>query len=106
MIVHITADAVQYVGGTVTETTGKDISGGTFEIGLSSSSSTPPTSWLTPDVSVAGDSVAVRVVKLLVSETLPTGSPVVAGSRYYCWVRAHDVPEVVPLMVQGPIDVV
>jgi len=103
--IYISAGAIQYVGGTVTEITGKDITLDLIDIGLSTSTLTPPTDWLTPDVKIQGATVADAVVKLLVSSTLPTTSPVVSGSHYYCWVRLHDTPEVTPQMFQGRIDI-
>jgi hypothetical protein len=87
----------QYVGGTVTELTGKDISAATFQIALGDIA-IPPTTWSTPDVSVAGASAAQRVVKLLASSTTAPGT-------YWVWVRISDNPEVKPLIVQGPVTI-
>jgi hypothetical protein len=91
------AGAEKYVGGTVTELTGKDISAATFQIALGSIAA-PPTTWSVPDVSVAGTTAAQRVVKLLVTNTTPPGT-------YWVWVRVTDNPEIEPLTVQGPITI-
>lgn len=102
-----TAGAKKYVGGTITETTGKDITTATIQIALGPSKVVVPTTgWVTPDVSVAGPGATIggvaipptaqRVVKLLVTNATPPG-------LYYCWVRITDNPEVEPIMIQGPI---
>lgn len=96
------AGAVKYVGGTIRETTGKDISGGTFEVSLGSATD-PGATWYVPDVSTAGANLAERVVKLKVSASLPAG--LVWPGTYWAWVRITDAPEIEPLRVQGPIEV-
>ena len=83
----------RYVGGTITDVNGADISSATFQIGYSTSDSTPPSTWGTPDVSTQGATTAIREVLLLVED------PFVAG-QYYCWVDVADSPEIEPLMVQ------
>lgn len=98
--VIISAGAVKYVGGTITEITGKDITGATFQISLGSD--IQPGAWLTPDVSTVGATNNVRTVKLLVSSSVPAG---LAKGTYWAWVRISDSPEVEPLRVQGPINV-
>lgn len=86
----------EYVGGTITETTGKNISGATFKIGLSASISIPPATYLTPDISVQGTTTADRVVKLLIDNSFAPGT-------WYVWVNIADTPEVLPFMIQGPV---
>jgi hypothetical protein len=98
-IIYVTAGAQQYVGGTVTETTGKDISADTCMIGLSGSQNVPPTTWVAPSVNTAGSTVASRVLKLLITSTTTPGT-------YYCWAQITDSPEVAPLVIQGPIVVI
>lgn len=88
------AGGAAYVGGTITEVTGKDISGGTFQISLGSANDPGP--WESPDVSTQGATTAIRTVKLLVDNTYPKGT-------YYAWVRVTDVPEILPMRIQGPI---
>jgi hypothetical protein len=83
-----------YGGGTTTPTTGKDISGATFQISLGSADNPGP--WESPDVSTQGATTAIRTVKLLVDNTYPKGT-------YYAWVRVTDVPEILPMRIQGPI---
>ncbi|TFD74747.1 hypothetical protein [Cryobacterium fucosi] len=96
--IYVSTGAARYVGGTVTETTGKDITLATFLVGLGSIS-TPPTVWVAPSVNVQGATVAVRILKLLVTNTTPAGT-------YYCWAKITDTPEVEPLILQGPIVVI
>ena len=94
--IYVSAGGQQYVGGTITETTGKDISLAACLIGLSDSPGIPPTIWQTPDVDTKGDTTASRVIKMLITST-------VAAGLYFCWVKTVDVPEVLPMMVQGNI---
>lgn len=86
----------EYVGGTIVETTGKDISGATYVIGLSTSISTPPATYLTPSISTQGATTAERIVKLLIDSSFAIGT-------YYVWVNISDNPEVLPFMIQGPV---
>lgn len=86
----------RYVGGTITELTGKDISGATFTIALSSDGSTPPAVFVPPDVNQAGSTVASRVVKKLVDSTVTPGT-------YFLWCTVNDFPEIEPMVLQGPI---
>jgi hypothetical protein len=96
------AGAVKFVGGTVTETSGLDISTATFEMSLGSATD-PGATWYSPDVSSAGDSNAERVLKLKVSATLPSG--ITVPGTYWCWARITDASEVEPVRLQGPITV-
>lgn len=96
------AGAVKYVGGTVTEATGKDITAATFVISLGSEFQ-PGRTWLTPDSNTVGATTASRVIKLLVSSAAPAG--LVIPGIYWAWVRVADSPEIEPLRVQGPITV-
>lgn len=97
-----TAGAVKYVGGTITETTGKDISADTFVMSLGSDKN-PGTTWVAPDQSVAGATNNIRTLKLLVSASLPTG--IVVPGTYWVWAKITDTPEVEPIRLQGPITV-
>jgi len=87
--VIVSAGAEVLVGGTVTELTGKDITGAEFEVVLGSETQ-PGTPWLTPNASEQGDSPAQRIVQLLVNNTTPKGT-------YHLWVRVTDTPEILPL---------
>lgn len=111
--IYITAGAKEYIGGTVLEKNSKDLTSDTFEVGLSSTSSAP-TTWIAPDVSTVGiapivvDGVTIsvnaqRILNLLVSSSLPTGSPLVSGSTYSIWARIHDAPEIAPRLLQSGI---
>lgn len=87
--IWVSTGAQEYVGGSVTEITGEDISTATLEVGLSTSPNTPPDDWATPDVDEEGTTTSSRVVKLLVTDTTELGT-------YYCWVRVSDIPEIAP----------
>lgn len=102
IVVHASSGAVKYVGGTIREVTGKDISGATFAVSMGSYND-PGSTWWAPDVSEQGASLAERVVKLRVSSSVPSG--LVIPGTYWCWVRITDAPEIEPLRVQGPIEV-
>lgn len=81
----VSAGAVEYVGGTVTESTGKDIGTAVFELALGSR--TNPGTWVAPSTSQAGPlGPSQRVLKLLIDNTTPKGT-------YYCWARIQDTPE-------------
>lgn len=96
--IYVSLGKKRYVGGTVTELYGKDISGDTFTIALGSSSTIPPTTgWVAP-VSTVGATSAQRILKLLVDNTTTLGT-------YWVWVNVVDSPEIEPLVVQGPITV-
>jgi hypothetical protein len=94
------AGAVKYVGGTITEVTGKDISGATYVMSLGSATYPGPT-WYAADVSQQGPTTATRIVKLKITSTLPSG--IVIPGTYWVWCKITDAPEVEPLRLQGPI---
>jgi hypothetical protein len=96
--IYVTSGAARYVGGTVTEVTGKDISADTFTMGLSHIS-TPPTVWVAPSVSTAGATLNIRTLKLLVTNTTLPGT-------YWVWAKIVDSPEIEPIILQGPITVI
>lgn len=98
--VLVTAGAVKYVGGTITEVTGKDISGATYVMSLGGKDY-PGATWVPADVSQQGPTVATRTVKLKVSATLPAG--ITVPGTYWVWCKITDAPEVEPLRLQGPI---
>lgn len=98
-IIYATQGAREYVGGTITETTGKDISGATFTVGLTTSYGTPPTEWVAPDVSTVGATTASRVLKMLITDTTAPGD-------YYLWAKVVDNPEISPLRIQERIHVI
>jgi hypothetical protein len=89
--IYVSQGMARYVGGTITETTGKDISSATFQVALGSSPVIPPTVWVTPDVSAAGASPSQRVVKLLVTSPQATGD-------FWLWAKIADSPEIEPVV--------
>lgn len=97
--IYVTLGKKRYVGGTITELTGKDISAATFTIALGTDSSIPPVAFVTPDVSTIGTTNASRVLKKLIDATTAPGT-------YYVWANVLDFPEIEPLVLQGPITVV
>ena len=103
------------VGGTVTEKSGKDISGDTLLIALGTSGTVPPTAassaWVTPTVNTAGPGIplpnvygilipatAQRIVLLLVDSSTSAGV-------YHVWAKVPDSPEIEPVWLAGPITV-
>ena len=98
MQIHTSAGATKYVGGTVTETTGKDISGDAIVVGFGTADAPPAqTDGVAPTVDVPGATSASRVVKLLVDSSTPAQT----GSWLWAWIA--DAPEVEPVRLQGPI---
>lgn len=107
--IYVTLGKRRYVGGTISETSGKDISGATFTIALGVDGTTPPANvaFVTPDVNTAGTTTASRILKLLISSTVGSGATqVTAPGTYYVWGNIADAPEIEPLVLQGPIIVV
>jgi hypothetical protein len=75
----------EYVTGMFTETEGKDITAATVQVGLSASSTTPPTTWVDPD-----DESRPTVSTARVSMLIGTG---VQPGTYVLWVKVADSPE-------------
>jgi hypothetical protein len=85
--VRVTAGDQVYVGGTITELTGKDISGDTIVLALLPLSTRPDadTTGTAPDVDES-PTPAQRVVKMLITDTTAVGN-------YQLWGRINDTPE-------------
>lgn len=85
--VRVTAGDQVYVGGTITETTGKDISGDTIVLALLPLGSKPDetTTGTAPDVD-ENPAPAQRVVKKLITDDVEPGT-------YQLWARITDTPE-------------
>jgi hypothetical protein len=94
--IYVSEGMKRYVGGTVTEATGKDISSATFQVALGADNIVPPTSWVAPSVSAQGATVADRKVLLLVDSSTTVGT-------YFVWAKVADTPEIEPLLLDGPI---
>lgn len=94
--IQVTAGAVEYVGGTVKEKFGKNISAATIVMALGASPSDAPDDWVAPTTTTAGGSPAERIVRLEVSSSTPPGS-------YWCWVKITDAPEILPRVFEGQI---
>lgn len=92
--IYVSDGMKQYVGGTITETTGKDITGATFQIALGADNVTPPAAWVTPSRDVQGVTVADRKVLLLVDSSTSPGT-------YYVWAKVADNPEIEPILLDG-----
>lgn len=90
MTIHVSKGEKQYAGATITETTGKDISGATYLVSLGTS--TVPGTGATPDRNAAGATPNVRTVAKLIDNTVPLGT-------YWVWVHVGDSPENVLLPV-------
>ena len=96
--IWVSKGEVEYVGGTVTETTGDDISGIDITVGLSTSGHEPPDAevFAEPDVDDQGATEASRTLKKLVDDSIPLGA-------YYLWASIPDTPENPYVMLAGPI---
>ena len=97
--IYVTLGKKRYVGGTITEVNGKDISTATFTIALGVDSSIPPTVFVAPDVNTIGTTNASRVLKKLIDSSTAPGT-------YYVWANILDSPEIEPVVLQGPVVVV
>lgn len=94
--IYVSLGKKRYVGGTVTELTGKDISGDTFTVAMGTGNEVPPaTGWVAPSVNTAGATSASRVLKLLIDNTFPLGT-------FWCWANITDNPEIEPVVLSGP----
>jgi hypothetical protein len=74
---------------TITELTGKDISGD--PVWLSLGTETLPGAWVSPDVDIPQSVKSQRVVQLLVGGVVNPGPGV-----YWLWSKVTDNPEIVP----------
>lgn len=99
--IHVTAGQKLYVGGTITETAGKDITADTIVMALGGYS-TPPAraDGKTPDSDEPGASTASRVVKLLIDATYPP------AAQQYVWAWIDDIPEIEPVRLAGPFTII
>lgn len=98
--IYVSLGEAEYVGGTITETTGKDISAAPVLVALGGYDPPPSlTDAVAPDVNESGGSTASRTVKMLIDNTI---TPV---ADVWLWVWLTDDPEVVPLRLDGPITV-
>lgn len=98
--IHVSLGEISYVGGTITETTGKDITAATIVMALGTYS-TPPAKTVgrAPDSDQPGATTASRVVKLLIDNSYqPT-------SGQYVWGWITDAPEIEPVRLDGPITI-
>jgi hypothetical protein len=99
--IYVTQGAAQYVGGTITDTTGKDISTATYSVILSVDGNVPPAAaapgWAPPTVSIAGISLSQRIVKRLITASDPVGT-------WFLWCKITDT-EILPFVLQGPFAV-
>lgn len=98
--IHVSLGQVSYVGGTITETSGKDITGATIVMALGSYS-TPlaKTVGRAPDSDEPGATTASRVVRLLIDGSYQPA----AGQYVWGWIT--DAPEIEPVRLDGPITI-
>lgn len=90
--IRVTSGAAEYTWPvTITEATGKDISGDVVRVSLAPSPGgyTAAGTWVPPSVDAAQANHATRVVQLLVDSTTAAGV-------YWLWVKVTDSPEQVP----------
>lgn len=90
----------EYRGGTITETSGQDISAVPITVAVARYY-TPPnrTSAISPDVDQPGSTGASRVIKKLID------SAAAVADGQYLWAWVGDSPEVLPLRLDGPFDI-
>lgn len=95
--IWVSKGEIEYVGGTITNNEGEDISGIDYGIGLSHSHTEPPdeADFGTPDVNVEGSSTAVRTLKKLIDDSVELGT-------WYCWASIPDTPEKPYVLLSGP----
>jgi hypothetical protein len=87
--IALSAGAVEYTHPlTITETTGKDISGATIRMSLGTY--TTPGDWSTPDTDTS-PTPASRTVSLLIGDTRQP-----EAGDYWLWTIITDTPEIVP----------
>lgn len=118
--INVTGGETEYVGGTLYDPTGKDISAGTYDIGFVLSVNgvaTVPvgTQWIAapgatttstigtapftdPNTGILVPLTAQRILHLLVPATQTAGA-------YSCWGRLHDSPEILARLLQDNITV-
>lgn len=96
--IWVSRGAAEYVGGTVTETEGADITLATLEVAFSETTRDAPEedAYIPPDVDEAGSSSAARTVKLLLDQSAATFHGLSDTGTYYLWVRVVDTPEIAP----------
>ena len=82
--IHVSKGEQRYAGGLIEETTGKDISGATYQVSLGSATS--PGTGEAPGLNTAGTGNNTRRVGKLINNTVPPG-------RYWVWVHIGDTPE-------------
>ena len=98
--IYVSQGAKRYVGATITEVNGADISGDAVVGALGDYDPPPLKSSATAPTSVAaGATSAQRVVKQLIDNTTA-----LAEDRWY-WVWITDNPEIEPIRLDGPINV-
>ena len=94
--VIVSAGARKYVGGTVSDQTGADISGLTYQVSFGSATQ-PGRTWFTPDISVSpGGAPTKRTLKYLLTSTTPANLPY---GTYYVWIKITATPELEPIRV-------
>lgn len=85
--IDVTRGEIEYVNIIVTENTGKDISGITYQVAIATAGDrAPATGWVTPSTNVQGGTTAQRVLTYLVNSSTPLGT-------YYLFSRIPDGPE-------------
>ena len=99
--IYVTQGHKRYVGGTITEVNGKNISGDNIVMAMGPMWPPPAKATaIAPDSDAQGPTTASRVVKKLIQ----TGA--VMGEDQFCWAWITDNPEIEPIRLDGPINVV
>jgi hypothetical protein len=103
--IFISQGKTRYVGGTITDELGHDISGDTYTVALGLSNAIPPTGgWVAPDVNTVGSGgTSSRQLLQLVTATTTLGTGTVTpGTTVWSWGNIVDTPEIEPFVLSGP----
>ena len=98
-VINVTDGMREYIGGTVTERFGANISDTVFQVGLGGYDQEHlPDIWTSPDLDSSPTS-SKRKIDKLIDGSAPLGV-------HYLWIRVQDNPEIIPLRVDIAIVVI
>ena len=102
LTINVSAGETEYVGGTITDINGKNISAATFDIGFILATGgviTAPTGvqWVSPSLTTVITNSSVQILFLVPTSQTP--------GVYSVWGRMHDTPEVLPRLLAYDITV-
>lgn len=99
-VIWVSKGEAEYVGGTITEKSGKNISADQIVVGVGTYW-TPPAKAdaVAADVDQPGATTADRLIKKLIDALVPVG----AGRQLWAWIT--DSPEIEPIRLDDTFDV-